>query len=54
MNKSERLEIICYVLGILAIFTLVQSPMLNAIGIVMAIRMIFRLRAISAKNKNEN
>ncbi len=44
MSKSERLEIICYVLGILAIFTLVQSPMLYAIGIVMAISMFFRLR----------
>jgi hypothetical protein len=49
MNKSEKFEIIGYALVIMAIFTLVQSPLLNAIGVVMAIRMLFRLKTIYSK-----
>jgi len=46
MNKSEKIEIIGYVLAIITIFTLIQLPLLNAIGVVMAVRMLFRLKTI--------
>jgi len=49
MNKSEKFELIGYALAIMAIFTLVQSPLLNAIGVVMAISMLFRLKTIYGK-----
>ena len=46
MERSEKIEIIAYALTILAIFTLVQSPMLNAIGVFMVFRLLFRLKNI--------
>jgi hypothetical protein len=51
MKRNEKLEIIGYVLAIMAIFTLVQSPLLNVIGVIMAIRMIFRLKSIYGNEK---
>jgi len=54
MNRNEKLEIIGYVLAIMAICTLVQSPLLNVIGVIMAIRMIFRLKSIYSKEKTNN
>jgi hypothetical protein len=53
MKKSEKIEIAGYALAIITIFTLIQSPLLNAIGVVMAVRMLFRLKTIYSKeNKN--
>jgi len=53
MKKLEKIEIIGYALAILTIFTLIQSPLLNAIGVVMAVRILFRLKTIySRENKN--
>jgi len=53
MKKSEKIEIVGYALAIITIFTLIQSPLLNAIGVVMAVRMLFRLKSIYSKeNKN--
>ncbi len=46
MKKAEKIEIIGYALGAIAIFTLIQSPLLNAIGVFMTIRMLWRLKVI--------
>jgi len=51
MKKSEKIEIISYVLVIMAIFTLIQSPLLNGVGVIMAIRMLFRLKSIYGNEK---
>jgi len=53
MKRPEKKEIIGYVLAIMTIFILAQSPLLNAVAIVMAVRMLFRLKAIYSKD-NEN
>lgn len=50
MKQSEKLEIVGYTFGILAIFTLAQSSLLNTIAIIMGFRMLFRLRTIYKKN----
>ncbi len=50
MKQSEKLEIVGCTLGILAIFTLAQSSLLNTIAIIMGFRMLFRLRTIYKKN----
>lgn len=49
MKTTEKLEITAYALGAIAIFTLVQSPVLNVIAVLMAIRMLFRLKALTGK-----
>lgn len=50
MKQSEKLEIVGCTLGIFAIVTLVQSPLLNTIAVAMGVTMLFRLGSIFKKN----
>lgn len=54
MKRTEKIEIIGYALVIMVIFTLVQSPLLNAVGVIMALRMLFRMKSIYNAEKPTN
>lgn len=49
MNKNEKVKIIGCALGITAIFSLVQSTLLNCIGVLMVLRMLLVLKDGGAK-----
>ena len=42
MKISEKVEIVITTLAIIAIFTLLQSPLLNALSIIMAARLLYK------------
>jgi len=49
MNKNDKFKIIGCALGITAIFSLVQSTLLNCIGVLMVLRMLLVLKDGGAK-----